>query len=144
MEKGILVVEDNEDDVILMKFALEEAGIHNPVHVIETADRAMHYLAGEREFVDRSTYPLPRVIFVDLLLPGKSGHDLLSWMKSREELSDVVRAVLTGSLDPADMGRAYELGANCYFQKPLTVEQLTAPARNIRMLLCGPVLAEAA
>jgi len=141
MDKAILLVEDNEDDVILMKFALEEAGIRNPVHVVETADRAMAYLSGERQFGDRSTFPLPQVLFVDLLLPpGRSGHDLLRWMQPREELSDVVRAVLTGSLDPADMRRAYELGANCYFQKPLTVGQLTSPARNIRMLLSGRTL----
>jgi CheY-like chemotaxis protein len=140
MERTILLVEDNEDDVIMMKFALEEAGIPNPVHVLETVDLAMHYLGGKGEFADRSTCPLPRVLFVDLLLPGKPGHELLCWMQSRPDLSDIVRAVVTGSLDPADMRKAYELGANCYFQKPLTVEQLTGPSRNIRMLLCGPSL----
>ena len=143
MERTILLVEDNEDDVILMKLALEEAGIGNPVHVVETVNRAIDYLDGQSEFSDRSTYPLPRVLFVDLILPGKSGHDLLRWMQAREEFADIVRAVLTGSLDPADMRTAYDLGANCYFQKPLTVDQLTGPSRNIRMLLSVPTLAAA-
>ncbi len=143
MEKTILLVEDSEDDIILMKFALEEAGIRNPVHAVETVNRAIEYLCGHAEFSDRSTYPLPQVLFVDLLLPGKSGHDLLQWMQAREEFGDIVRAVLTGSADPADMRRAYELGANCYFQKPLTADQLTGPARNIRMLLAGPALVPA-
>ena len=142
-ERTILLVEDNEDDVLLMKLALEEAGISNTVHVVETVNQAIDYLSGNARFSDRSTYPLPRLLFVDLLLPGRPGHDLLRWMQAREEFADVVRAVVTGSVDPADMRTAYELGANCYFQKPLTVEQLTGPARNIRMLLSVPTLAAA-
>src|SRR5215471_3730206 len=105
-----------------MKLVLEEAGIRNPVHTVDKADAAIRYLAGEGEFASRDRFPLPRVIFVDLMLPGKPGHEILRWMQTREELAPIVRAVLTGSVNPEDMKRAYDLGANCYFQKPLTVE----------------------
>src|SRR5690349_5987960 len=97
---NILLVEDNEDDVLLMKLALEEAGIRNPVRVLETADAAIRYLSGTAEFTDRARFPLPRVVFLDLMLPGKPGHELLRWMQPREDLAQIVRAVLTGSENP--------------------------------------------
>jgi len=132
----ILLVEDNPDDVILIQCALEDAGIANPLHVVEDGEKAMAYLSGEGEYGDRDVYPLPRVIFLDLNLPGKSGHDVLEWMAGQESLDGIVRVVITGSDEPADLKRAYERGANSYFRKPLTIEQLTGPGRNLRMVLC--------
>jgi CheY-like chemotaxis protein len=138
---AILLVEDNEDDVILTQCALEDAGITNPVHVVANADHAMDYLTGEGKYNDRSAYPVPCVIFIDLRLPGKSGHDLLAWMAKRTDLKEIVRVVLTRSDDPADIKMAREFGANAYVRKPLTVEQLTTPGRNLQTLLRGRVAA---
>ena len=135
---AILLVEDNEDDAILIQCALENAAIHNPVQWVKTADMAIDYLRGEEPYADRARHPLPKVVFVDLRLPGKSGHEVLNWMKKREDLRQIVRVVLTGSDDPNDLKRAYELGANCFVRKPLTPKQLTHPSRNIRMLLSEP------
>jgi CheY-like chemotaxis protein len=132
----ILLVEDNPDDVILIECALEDAGITNPIHVVGDADTAIAYLSGEGEYADREVYQLPRVIFLDLNLPGKSGHYVLEWMAGQESLSGIVRVVITGSDEPADLKKAYKLGANSYFRKPLTIEQLTGPGRNLRMVLC--------
>jgi len=131
----ILLVEDNEDDVILIKDALERAGVTNPVHVVGTASAAVNYLSGKGEFSDRKLYPVPKVVFLDLKLPGESGHNVLQWMAKQEKLKGIVRVVLTGSDDPSDLKKAYELGANSYFRKPLTAQQLTDPSRNLRMLL---------
>lgn len=133
----ILLVEDNHDDVTLTKCALVEAGLSNPVHVVSTAEEALAYLSGVEKYADRTCFPLPKVMFVDLKLPGKSGHDLLKWIAQREELRDVVRAVLTGSDDPSDRKLAHELGAHCYLVKPITTEQITGPSRNLGMLLGG-------
>jgi len=69
----ILLVEDNPDDVILIECALEDAGIANPLHVIEDAEKAIASLSGEGEYADRDVYPLPRVVFLDLNLPGNRG-----------------------------------------------------------------------
>src|SRR6266536_3428746 len=128
---AILLVEDNEDDIILTECALEDAAIESPVQVVSDANQAMAYLSGEGKYNDRAAYPMPSVIFIDLWMPGKSGHDLLAWMARRPDFREIVRVVLTGSDDPADMKRARELGANAYVRKPLTVEQLTTPGRNL-------------
>ena len=134
----ILLVEDNENDVLLFESILEQAGIFPTVVPVDTAEAAMRYLSGEGEYYNRRLYPLPRLILVDLKLPGKSGHELLRWLKARRELAHIVRVVLTGSDDPKDLKLAYELGANSYLQKPLTLQQLTGPSRSIRMLFSGP------
>ena len=67
--RTILLVEDNKDDVFLMKRALQSARIVNPVVVVETGQEAMDYLAGAGKFADRERYPLPAVVFLDLKLP---------------------------------------------------------------------------
>ena len=133
----IFLVEDNEDDVVLLKYALEEAGIRNPLHWVQSVEAAMNYLAGQGEYADRILYPIPGIIFVDLKLPGRSGHDLLQWMNLREELAHVVRIVLTGSNDPRDRRAAIQLGANCYLEKPLTPDQLISPSRSLRMFFAS-------
>jgi|SRR5436190_1718419 len=131
----ILVVEDDPADAGLIQATLKRAGIDNPVHVVADADLAMAYLDGTGEYSDRSRHPLPAVIFIDLKLPGKSGHDILAWMGQQEALRGIVRIVVTGSDNPADLKRAYELGTNAYMRKPLTVEQLTGPGKNLRAFL---------
>src|SRR5213075_521521 len=95
-----LMVEDNGDDVILFRNILEQAGIVTDIVVLETAEAAIRYLIGEGPYQDRSLHPLPRMVVVDLKLPGKSGHEVLRWLKQRPELNHLVRVVLTGSDDP--------------------------------------------
>ena len=131
------MVEDNDNDVILFRNILEQAGIVTNVIPVETAEAAISYLSGEGPYEDRSLHPFPRMVLVDLKLPGKSGHEVLRWLNQRPELNHLVRVVLTGSDDPKDRRVAYELGANCFLQKPLTIQQLTEPSRSIRMLFSG-------
>ena len=142
----ILLVEDNPDDVLLTQCAFEDAAISNPVYVVESAEEAIAYLSGEGQYADRDRFPLPDLLLMDLGLPGKSGHDVLIWIQDRAELDGLVKVVLTGSDDPKNLKRAYELGAHCYLLKPLTANQLTDPGRNIRALftLTRQLLAEAA
>src|SRR5437764_10391 len=133
----ILLIEDSEDDVLMMKYALEEAAIANPVQAVTSAEEGIEYLEGTGKYADRTLYPKPAVVFVDLKLPGKPGHEVLQWMAGKVELKHVLRAVLTGSNDPEDRTIAQKLGAHCYFEKPITSEQLTGPKRNLLLLAGG-------
>jgi CheY-like chemotaxis protein len=134
-DAAILLVEDDPADVGLIQSTLKRAGLDNPVYVVSDADLAIAYLEGTGEYADRATHPLPAVIFIDLKLPGKSGHYVLEWMAQHESLRGIVRIVLTGSDDPADLKKANELGANAYMRKPLTVEQITGPGKNLQAFL---------
>lgn len=119
-----MLVEDNEDDVFLMKRAIKDADIKNPLHVVENGQAAVDYLAGNDKFENRSHYPLPAVVFLDLKLPRKSGHDVLSWIRNNDEFDSMVVVVLTSSEEPADIKMSYRLGANSYLIKPPTSQEL--------------------
>jgi CheY-like chemotaxis protein len=130
--RALLLVEDNEDDVFLMKRALKGAHVVNPLHVVEDGQEAVDYLAGTGKFADRESYPLPAVVFLDLKLPYISGHDVLAWIRRQKDLDSLVVIVLTSSNEPSDLSRCYALGANSYVVKPPTPEQLEELAKSFK------------
>jgi CheY-like chemotaxis protein len=129
LEDVILLVEDNEDDVFLMRRALKEAGVTAPLHVVEHGDEAIAYLKGTGAFAERVRHPLPRSVFLDLKLPYRSGHEVIAWIRAEPRFASMVVIVLTSSEEPVDLQRAYQLGANSYLVKPATAEQLLELAR---------------
>jgi CheY-like chemotaxis protein len=131
-ERAILLVEDNEDDVFLMKRALKGARVVNPLFVVEDGREAVDYLGGAGKFADRESYPLPAVVFLDLKLPFISGHEVLAWIRRQNNLESVVVIVLTSSNEASDLSRSYALGANSYLVKPPTPEQLEELAKAFK------------
>jgi CheY-like chemotaxis protein len=127
-----LLVDDNEDDVFLMERAIKDAGIKNPMFVVDDGAKAIDYLSGSGAFSDRDKFPLPAVVFLDLKLPYKSGHEVLEWIRQQPELSTLVVVVLTSSNQPSDIRRCYSLGANSYLVKPPTPDQLVDLAKSFR------------
>lgn len=130
--RAILLVEDNNDDVFLMKRALQGARIVNPVIIVETGQEAIDYLSGTGKFADRDSYPIPAVIFLDLKLPFLFGHEVLAWIRCRKEFESLVVIVLTSSNEASDLSRCYSLGANSYLVKPPTREQLEGLAKAFK------------
>jgi CheY-like chemotaxis protein len=126
---AILLVEDNEDDVFLMRHALTSAGVSNPVFVVESGQQAIEYLSGLGPYHDRDRYPMPVIVFLDLKLPLMSGHEVLAWIRGQRQLESLLVVVLTSSNEPSDVRRSYSLGANSYLMKPLTARQLVDLAK---------------
>jgi CheY-like chemotaxis protein len=131
-DRLILLVDDNEDDVFLMERAVKGAGIKNPVHVVSDGEEAINYLSGAGQYSDRELFPFPAVVFLDLKLPFKSGHEVLQWIREQPKLKTLVVVVLTSSNQPSDIRRCYALGANSYLVKPPTPEQLVELAKSFR------------
>ncbi len=142
MPPPVLLVEDNEKDALLFQHTLRTAGIPNLVFVADTVEAAIAHLSGQAPFSDRESYPVPAAVFIDLVLPGQSGHELLAWLQQTDGFRDLIRVVLTGSEDPGDVKRALALGAHAYLRKPLTVQQLINPIMNLQSFLARhPALA---
>jgi CheY-like chemotaxis protein len=113
----ILQVEDEEADVLLLRYAFERAGIRDSVQVAPCGQEAVDYLSGVGRFADRQTYPLPNLVLLDLKLPDKHGLDVLEWMRQQAGLKRTVVIALTSSNQTADIERAYECGVNSYVVK---------------------------
>ena len=131
-QRAILLVDDNEDDVFLMERALQGAGISNPLFIVEDGQQAIDYLSGRGKFADRETFPLPAVVFLDLKLPFKSGHEVLHWIREQPQLETLIVVVLTSSNEPHDIKRCYALGANSYLVKPPAPQELIDMAKSFK------------
>ena len=131
-ESVFLLVEDNEDDAYFMERAFQDAGLKNPLRIVTDGDQAIDYMAGTGEFADRSRYPLPNMIFLDLKMPGRDGFDVLTWIR-RDLKLDVPVAVLTSSPEEIDRKRARELGADCYLLKPPTTAMVLSCCRQFAL-----------
>jgi CheY-like chemotaxis protein len=131
-DRPILLIEDAEDDVFLMKTAFRKVGISNPVQVAHDGEEAMEYLSGEGTFRDRARHPLPCLVLLDLKMPRKGGFEVLAWLKRMPDLRGVVVVVLTSSENTDDVEEAYRLGANSFLVKPFAFENTLTMAELIQ------------
>jgi CheY-like chemotaxis protein len=128
----ILLVEDNDDDVFIMRHALKRAQVTSRVEVATDGQMAVDYLAGNGAYSDREAYPLPSIVFLDLKLPYLTGFEILSWMRTQPGLSDVIVVMLTSSGEERDQTKAYSLGARAYLVKPPKAKDLTELFQSFR------------
>lgn len=115
----ILVAEDREDDILLIREAFQRAGVQNPVHFVRTGEDAIAYLSGEGKYSNREEYPLPAIMLLDLKMPKVDGFEVISWARQQPSMRTLPIIVLTTSNNLADVNRAYGLGANSFFVKEL-------------------------
>ncbi len=120
----ILIAEDNDDDVNLLKLALTRAGINDPVHVVPNGQEAIDYLCGNGRYDDRAQFPFPKIILTDLKMPRMGGFDVLEWLKSHPECGVIPVIILSASKQDSDIKKAYQMGANAYLCKPARIEDL--------------------
>ena len=123
-EGSILLVEDSLEEALLLRKAFAAAAILNPLHTVGDSDAMAAWLAGGN--------PPPSLILLDLGLPRKSGFEIIEWLRTTPEHSHRVIVVLTSSSSARDIDRAYSLGANSYFVKPTSFDDLVEFARMLK------------
>jgi CheY-like chemotaxis protein len=128
----ILLVEDERNDVFLLQHAFDAAAITHPLQVVEDGRQAVDYLAGTGKYANRTEYPMPCLVLLDLKLPMKSGLDVLRWIQREPKLRMLVVVVLSSSRDRKDVDAAYQLGARSYLVKPLTMAARLELAKGIK------------
>ena len=115
--KTVLLVEDSPDDAFLMQKACQTSEIpHELIHLTDGV-QALDYLAGKGIYADRLKYRLPDLIFLDIRMPRKDGHEVLEWIRSQPAFQSLPVIMLTNSDHPKDIHRAYELGVTSYLLK---------------------------
>jgi CheY-like chemotaxis protein len=118
----ILLVEDNPVDVLITKKAFSNGRVYSNLHVAEDGEEAMNFLYKRGKY---SSAPSPDMILLDLNLPKKDGRQVLEEIKQDPALRQIPVVVLTTSEDPEDIWKSYDLQANCFITKPVSMEQFT-------------------
>jgi len=145
---SVMLVEDDENDVILVKHTFKKAQINNPLQIVTDGAEAVEYLKGKGKYEDRERWPLPELIVLDIKMPRLSGFEVLEWVKGNGgPLRRIPIVIVSGSDNPDDINRAYELGAKAYMVKPMDsrgVEHLFQSITHYWGLECAkPELEEA-
>jgi CheY-like chemotaxis protein len=122
----ILLIEDNEGDILLTTEALEDSKIVNDVTVIKDGRAAMDYfeaLGGGKQ--------KPDLVLLDINLPKKSGHEVLTYIKSHNDFKQIPVIMLTTSSSEKDILGAYKQHVNCYITKPIDVNDFIKAVAKI-------------
>jgi len=115
----ILLAEDRDDDILLIRRAFARAYVSNPLQIVRDGEGAIAYLKGEGQYANRVEYPMPDLLLLDLKMPRVDGFEVLKWIRQQPDLSSLRVIVLTASESIRDVNIAYRLGANSYLVKPL-------------------------
>jgi CheY-like chemotaxis protein len=132
--KTVLLVEDNPDDVFLMRRVFKKARLTLPLQVVTDGKQAISYLEGTGNYCDRKLHPLPDLIFLDLKLPFLHGFIVLAWIRKQAHLNSVRVVVLTSSMEDQDREKAEGFGSP-YLVKPPTPEMVLETIRSLGLSL---------
>lgn len=130
--RTILYVEDEENDVFLMRLAWKKAGLINPLQVVTDGEQALAYLAGDGKFANRNEHPVPCMVLLDLKLPKVSGFEVLKWIRRQPRIHTLLVVVLSSSNQTLDIHTAYTHGANAFVVKPPNADGLVEMAASLK------------
>ncbi len=124
----ILMADDDADDRMLAKEALEESRVLNELHFVEDGEELIEFLKQRGKYADA---PRPGLILLDLNMPRKDGREALKEIKADSELRRIPVVVMTTSKAEEDIFRSYDLGASSFITKPVTFDRLVELMRTL-------------
>ena len=120
----ILVVDGDASDRMFMERAFRRLGIKGAIHLVSSGDEAISYMKGEGRYADRLEYPYPTFILTDLKMTQGDGFSVLAFLKRNPDWAIIPTVVLSASVSPDDIKKAYQLGASSFHNKPVSNEEL--------------------
>ena len=133
----ILLVEDTPSDATLIRRSFEKTNVLNPIVWTKNGQEALGYLSGLGQYSDRTKYPLPALILLDLDLPEMTGFELLQWKRSQPNIRRIPVVILTIDSASSTVNAAYDLGANSYLVKPGNPEEVMRVVKIIQEYWLG-------
>jgi CheY-like chemotaxis protein len=133
----LLLVEDELDMIQIIRLTIAKAGFHNRVMVARDGQEAIEYLEGQSKYHDRSEFPLPQIILLDLKMPRMDGLEFLRWLRQQPQGKTIPVVVLTGSLQNSDLRESYQAGANSFVVKGTNADELLSQITAIASIWLG-------
>ena len=120
----ILMADDDADDRMLTRDALDESRVLNELRFVEDGEELMDYLHRRGKYADAESSPKPGLILLDLNMPKKDGREALKEIKSDPNLRRIPVVIMTTSKAEEDIFRSYDFGASSFITKPVTFDRL--------------------
>ena len=130
-EPTILMADDDPDDRLLARRALEKHGLAGALRTVGDGEELMDYLRRRGPYADPALSPRPSLVLLDLNMPRKDGREALAEMKGDPALRQIPVVVLTTSRSDEEVFRSYDLGANSFVTKPVTFDGLSAVMQTL-------------
>ena len=127
----ILIADDDPDDRLMTKEALEESFLINELKFVEDGVELLEYLRRQGKFSEAQNSPRPGIILLDLNMPKVDGREALKVIKSDPDLKSIPIVVLTTSKADEDIVKTYDLGVNCFISKPVSFSEFVAVTRAL-------------
>jgi CheY-like chemotaxis protein len=124
---NILLAEDNEDDVLMIREAFEDAKLTNIIDVVSDGEQAMRYL---RRQPPHEKARMPDLVLLDINMPRKDGFEVLEEVKGDAQLRHLPVVMLTTSHREEDVVRSYSRGACSYVTKPVDFKEFQQVVRH--------------
>jgi CheY-like chemotaxis protein len=125
MNRCILALESDKNDIYQLQRAFERAEIKDRLIVVRNRDEALCYLKGAGVYSNRIAYPLPRLMLIDVIAESCGGMEIVQLLKTKPEFSTVILIATGRAIPDATAQRLYDLGANAVFQKPGDLHELS-------------------
>jgi CheY-like chemotaxis protein len=122
----IVLVEDDDNDVFLMRLGLKGAGVENELVVLRNGEEAIELLTK----CENGVAPIPCLLITDIKMPRVDGFELLLWLQVHPHFRDVPKLVMSGSVLEEDLAKSLLLGATAYFTKPSALGELVMMVRT--------------
>jgi CheY-like chemotaxis protein len=127
----ILVVDDDDAYELLLPRLFDKANSPVSFRFVFDGEQAMDYLNGKGKFSDRTQFPLPKMILLDLRMPKINGFEFLQWKREQSIFNNLPVVVWSSSDLQYDKDKAAELGAVDYIGKPIFGHGLTEMLERI-------------
>jgi CheY-like chemotaxis protein len=127
----ILMADDDADDRMMAKEALEECLLANDLRFVEDGVELLSYLRRQGRYAAPGAAPHPGLLLLDLNMPKMDGREALREIKADPTLRRIPVVVMTTSRAEEDIYRTYDLGVSSYIAKPVTFEGLVEVMRAV-------------
>ena len=130
----VVLVDDNAEDIYLLRQGLSEAEIDCEATVISDGAEALAFARREGKYADS---PIPDLAVIDLNLPKHGGIEILTAVRQNKDLQNLPVVIITSSASPREKLQAAGLNAAAFITKPFDLDEFLEIGEVLKTVLVG-------